>query len=461
MSGGKLTAISCAMLSLTFVALGQFEAADPGPRGAPLGVGLPVAGLSTDQTRYFGAAAMEFANPQDVSQGLGPTFNGNFCATCHSQPAEGGTSPSLKAFPFVGDNPQVALADADGATNQVPFFVKADGPVREARFKYFLNQDGSVNDQAPDGSVHDLFTIAGRQDAPGCTMPQAPFRQMGDLHNLSLRIPTPLFGAGLIESIDEDTILANMGVSAELKAKLEIGGVPNRSGNDASITRFGWKAQNKSLLMFAGEAYNVEIGETNELMPNERGYPPNPIPQSCLFNSQPEDSTNILPATNDPIGSSSDIEQFVIFMRFLDQPKPACTGTECSAEVQKGQSLFSTIGCNLCHTPSMTTSQSSFIPAQLQNVQANLFSDLLVHHMGTGLADDITQGQAGPDQFRTAPLWGIGQRVFFLHDGRTSDLNEAIRQHRSPGSEANQVTRNFEQLTETQKQDLLDFLRSL
>jgi len=120
-----------------------------------------------------------------------------------------------------------------------------------------------------------------------------------------------------------------------------------------------------------------------------------------------------------------------------------------------------TSGCNLCHTPTLKTAHSSFNPG-LDQVDANLFSDLLVHHMGTNLADGVSQGGAGPDQFRTAPLWGVGQRIFFLHDGRTTDLLDAIRQHSSQGSEANGVIHQFNNaLTDRQKQDLLNFLRSL
>jgi CxxC motif-containing protein (DUF1111 family) len=107
----------------------------------------------------------------------------------------------------------------------------------------------------------------------------------------------------------------------------------------------------------------------------------------------------------------------------------------------------------------MKTGTSS-LPA-LSNVNANLFSDLLVHNMGRGLADGISQGGAGPDEFRTAPLWGVGQRLFFLHDGRTSDLLRAIEMHQSFGSEANTVIRMFNGLSETEKQDILNFLRSL
>jgi CxxC motif-containing protein (DUF1111 family) len=260
----------------------------------------------------------------------------------------------------------------------------------------------------------------------------------------------------LIENIDENTLLANLGASAS--PQLGIHGVFNRSGNDGSITRFGWKAQNKSLLMFAGEAYNVEMGITNELFPDERGYPPNQIPTSCLLNPTPED-----PTVFDPSVGLSDVAQFTVFMRFLDQPVPACgtgTGIDCT-QAALGKMVFVKIGCANCHTPSLTTTTSEFAPAGLSGVQANLFSDLALHHMGTRLADGVTQGNAGPDMFRTSPLWGVGQRVFFLHDGRTSNMVQAILEHESSGSESNRVVENFERLSLTDKQNLILFLRSL
>jgi CxxC motif-containing protein (DUF1111 family) len=113
----------------------------------------------------------------------------------------------------------------------------------------------------------------------------------------------------------------------------------------------------------------------------------------------------------------------------------------------------------MCHTPSLTTADSD-LPG-LANQPANLYSDLLVHNMGTGLADGVSQGNAGPDEFRTAPLWGLGQRLFLLHDGRTGDLRAAIQAHSSVHSEANAVISNYNQLTNKQQQDLLNFLRSL
>ena len=153
--------------------------------------------------------------------------------------------------------------------------------------------------------------------------------------------------------------------------------------------------------------------------------------------------------------------RFAMFMKFLDQPKPGPS----SSSTQNGSLLFQQIGCALCHTPSFKTGSSSV--AALSNVQVNLFSDLLLHHMGPNLADDIVQGQAQGDEFRTAPLWGLGQRLFFLHDGRTKNLVNAILYHASNSngrfsdSEANGVVNNYKRLSEQDQQDLLNFLRSL
>jgi CxxC motif-containing protein (DUF1111 family) len=476
-----LLSLLAVLLFFTLMNLGmnleaQFVARDPGPRGGKVGAGQPISGLSATQMGFFENGLQRFLEvdsvggtlPGETGLGLGPSFNSNQCASCHSQPATGGSSPSLTAFPFIGPNPQVAVASLDGATNTVPFFISEDGPVREARFKYFLGPSG-LSGGSRDGGVHDLFTIQGRVDATNvvgtsgqpqtCGLAQPDFQQMGRLNNLSYRIPTPVFGAGLIENIAESTIDANIASNSALKQALGISGHPNRNPNDGTISRFGWKAQNKSLQLFAGEAYSVEIGVSNEIFPSERGYAPVQPPAECLFNPTPEDGTNMQDTGNYP-AVPSDVVQFANFMRYLDQPAPACEGSACSPSIQNGHNLFISVGCALCHTPTMKTTVGYF-GKSLTNTNANLYSDLLVHHMGPGLADDIIQGNAGPDEFRTAPLWGVGQRVFFLHDGRTQDLVEAIRQHASSGSEANGVVSRFNRLSENEKQDILNFLRSL
>jgi CxxC motif-containing protein (DUF1111 family) len=273
------------------------------------------------------------------------------------------------------------------------------------------------------------------------------------LGDLIFRIPTPVFGGGLIEAIPDSTILANLNSNQQQKHNLGIGGRTNNSGNDGTITRFGWKAQNKSLEIFSGEAYNVEVGVTNELFNTERDQT-----ASCQFNTTPEDATNF---DSDGTSMASDVLTFTMFMRFLDQPQPG----QGSPSTQHGGQLFNSLGCALCHTQTLQTGQSSV--AGLSNVQANLYSDLLIHHMGPSLADNVSQGAAGGDEFRTAPLWGLGQRIFFLHDGRTSDLVQTIQAHASSGnrtyqsSEANGVVSNYNHLSGSDQQDLLNFLRSL
>jgi CxxC motif-containing protein (DUF1111 family) len=446
------------------------EPTDPGVRRAATDNGTPepLAGLGQDELNFFqdGMARFSFIEVvsggsalQGTGNGLGPRFNSNQCASCHVQPNVGGSSPP--------QNPLLAIAVTDGATNVVPWFNAPNGPIREARFV----QSNGVKD----GGVHNLFVVTGRADAGACNIAQPSFLPAGDPatgqggnRNIVFRIPTPIFGAGLIEAIPDSAILANAKANATTKnqagvqghANAILGGNTNLSANDGTITRFGWKAQNKSLLMFAGEAYNVEMGISNQLFPQERDETP-----SCrTYSTTPEDTDNMpTTVTANAMGVLSDIEAFANFMRMLAPPAPA----RATASSLNGRAQFVSTGCALCHTPSFTTGRgistgSSTNPSPaLSNQPVNLFSDLLVHHMGQGLADGITQGAAGPDEFRTAPLWGVGQRVFFLHDGRTRDLLAAIQAHDSQGSEANAVIQRFNSLTAGQQQDVLNFLRSL
>ena len=432
---------------------------DPGVRGGAPAAGGALPGLTSDEAAFFEDGLARFQDVEVVTggtnNGLGPRFNSNQCSSCHLQPAVGGTSPAM--------NPLIAIATLNGAKNVVPWFIVNNGPIREARFR--RNPNGT-----PDGGVHAIFVITGRTDAPGCNISQPdflpagnPLTGQGGNRNIIFRIPTPLFGAGLIEAIPDTAILANMKADAPLKARLGIYGHPNaiisgttnRSANDGTITRFGWKAQNKSLLLFASEAYNVEMGVTNQLFPQERDETP-----GCVFNATPEDTLNFTANPNTAV--LSDIEAFADFMRMLAPPTPAPD----TPSIVNGRAIFNTIGCAACHTPALKTgkiaSGGPAIPsAALSNQTVNLFSDLLLHHMGKGLADGITQGTAGPDEFRTAPLWGVGQRIFFLHDGRTTSLVDAIEAHRSHGSEANQVIKRFNGLSTPEQQDVINFLRSL
>jgi hypothetical protein len=425
-------------------------ARDPGVRAGAPGAGAALPGLSGQQNEYFVAGKEDFEEAEEVDEGMGPRMNLDSCGGCHSQPSIGGSSPAV--------NPQVLFANQAGGTDTVPSFIKLDGPVREARF--INNRDGSA-----DGGVHALFTVTGRPGAVGCTISQPDFAAEMGRRNVIFRIPTPVFGAGLIEMIPDSALLANRASNASAKSSLGIRGRPNfhvsgravtgqtnANGNDGTIARFGWKAQNKSLLLFSGEAYNVEMGITNELFQTEREEN-----LACQFAGHPNSITNTDAAT--AVGVMSSIEKFSFFMRLLAPPVPSIDTPGGAPSIASGRAVFNSVGCAFCHTPSFRTGNSRVLA--LANQDVNLFSDLLTHDMGVGLSDGVGQGEAGPRDFRTAPLWGLGQRIFFLHDGRTSDLITAIKAHQSSGSEANTVVARFLNLTETQKQDLLNFLRSL
>jgi CxxC motif-containing protein (DUF1111 family) len=426
---------------------GMPQVHDPGVRGGSPGAGGPLPGLDSAELAFFTAAANRFQEIDSVSgtisgqtgSGLGPRFNSNSCSSCHAQPAVGGTGPAV--------NPQIAVARLAGAHNTIPSFITLNGPVREARF--IKNPNGTA-----DGGVHDLFVITGRSDAPGCNIAQPNFAAALAANNVIFRIPTPLFGAGLVEGVSDLGLENALAENSFLKQQLGITGQFNHSGNDGTITRFGWKAQNKSVLMFAGEAYNVEQGVTNELFPNERETDP-----SCQFNGTPEDTTNLTNMFNSGSQASdfsSDIVNFAAFARLSAAPTPVSPMSPVAAH---GQQVFANIGCQACHALQLTTAKSAYTGQS--NVTFSPLSDFALHDMGFGLADNISQGGADGQQFRTAPLWGIGQRIFFLHDGRTKDLVEAIGDHASAGSEANAVINNFELLSPTDKQALLVYLRSL
>jgi len=424
------------LFAITLFSVGIMQAqTDPGPRGGAASAGDPLAGLTTAQLSVFSHGLDQFQEDEDVpNNGLGPRFNSNSCSSCHSQPAIGGTSPA--------SNPLFVFANSQ---NQIPVFITSNGPVREVRF--IRKADGT-----PDGGVHDLFTIGGRSDQPGgCNPVQENFSNTA---NLSFRIPTPTFGLGLVEAIPDTTLVQNLAQNTAGKAALGIAGRLNRNGNDGTITRFGWKGQNKSLLLFSGEAYNVEMGITNLLFDTERDETPNCSPLPPVNNS-----FNVGGFVDENV--FDDITNFANFMRFLAPPTPGPS----SNTVVQGSNQFVNIGCANCHTTTLQTGASNF--AALANQTIHPYSDFAIHHMGPGLADQVSQGLAGGDEFRTAPLWGLGQRLFFLHDGRATNLLQAIAAHSSaanatfPASEGNAVVARFNALTASDRQAVLTFLRSL
>jgi len=512
----KLVSVSLllAALLITHAAFSQ-EAIDPGVQAANRGTGVGLASLSASDGSldFFNNGLVRFQDiegvndaPANPNVGLGPRFNFNQCAGCHSQPSIGGTGPAANPqFAGIGTcNGVASLSESNvttiatnsqlpavtpaqkgviacNSTNTTPAFITANGPTREARFPFFFNANGTANTANPNGGVEDLFTVSGRPDGgQNCSLSQPSFATAAADNNLIFRIPTPVFGAGLVENLDDSTLLNDQ--ANNLNNNFGITGTFNHNGNDGTISRFGWKAQNKSLELFAGEAYNVEMGITNEIFMTDRPLPGEDgngatgqtgLPASCLNlggNGYPEDATNFTAtpgsdqfATNASI--PSDIIMFALFMRFLAPPNPGgvvLNGTAVpAATISAGQALFSSIGCSTCHNPTSGNTQASNFTASLANAPVKAFSDFEIHDMGTGLADNVSQGGAGGNQFRTAPLWGVGQRIFLLHDGRTTNIVTAIEDHSSSGSEANTVINNFNALSATQQQEVVDFVRSL
>jgi CxxC motif-containing protein (DUF1111 family) len=326
--------IACLVIT-TVSALAAQAAKDPGVRGGKPGAGGIVNGMGSDGNALFAFLTSEFTQLHSVTgtlgnetgNGLGPGYNANSCGICHAFPAIGGSSPAV--------NPQIAQATLDGARNTIPSFLAHNGPVREVRF--VRNPDGT-----PDGSVHNLFTIKGRVDAPGCNSIQQPdFAGNLAAGNVIFRIPTPMFGAGMIENISEATMLANKTANQLLKLALGISGRENRNGNDGTITRFGWKAQNKSLTMFSGEAYNVEMGVTNDLFQTKWNMTPD-----CNFNTQPED--HVVYGSDLPDGGgTSGMQHFATFGRLLAPPTPA----PATMSTMRGNTTFVAIGCGSVTRP--------------------------------------------------------------------------------------------------------------
>jgi CxxC motif-containing protein (DUF1111 family) len=442
----KIAALALLLACGATAVLAQSLAVDPGVRGGAAGAGGTIAGMTTNQTTDFSGFKGIFTETNNVPTtfGLGPGFDSNSCGSCHAFPAAGGSSPKT--------NPLFNVYQLKGATNTMPFFETTTGPVVVARTPF--QSDGVT----PDGHVNQLFTIAGRSDANTCAPTQPNFTALSAANNLIFRQTTPTYGGGLIEIVQNADIVANQHANSSQKQTLGITGHPNIA-SDGTIMRFGWKAQQRSLVSFSGEAYNIDEGVTNELSPNEINQT-----KGCMFHMYPEDHTN----WDNSFGGSPPSDQFpsdtsmqANFMRFLAAPVPVPP----TPDTTNGQTQFNTIGCVLCHTQSFTTPTSSV--AALSKVTFNAFTDLLVHHMGPCLADNITQGTAKGDEFRTAPLWGVGQRVFFMHDGRTPDIVQAIEDHFCAGnqtfaaSEANAVITSFNALSQTNQQAIVDFLRSL
>jgi CxxC motif-containing protein (DUF1111 family) len=365
-------------------------------------VGGPLPGITAVEFSEFRLGLEDFTEVESADEGLGPAFNGTSCAVCHNVPAIGGAGIILEL--------RAGYRDASGGHTG-------------------LNAAG-------DTLIHLLSTPS---HACQVQMPD-------DVTVIARRAPIPLFGAGLVEAIPDEQLLA-----LEDPVDRDRDGVSGRAAivTDAAtgarrVGRFGWKAQHATLLAFGADAYRNEMGITNDLFPRESAFGVSPEQMRlCDPFPDPEDRRN-------PRTGRRGIDNFEAFMKLLAPPSRG-TITDAAAT---GDRIFTAVGCATCHVPRLTTGASSHPAFNRRNV--DLFSDLLLHDVGTG--DGIAQASAEPGEIRTPALWGLRLRRPLLHDGSAVTLVEAIARH---AGEAELSRRTFERLTPDERERLLAFLRSL
>jgi CxxC motif-containing protein (DUF1111 family) len=379
-----------------------FTAALIGAQTRTIGPGGPLTGLTPAEFEEFRLGLDDFLEVEASEEGLGPAFNGASCAVCHNVPAIGGS-----------------------------------GTIAELRAgKLNANGEFETLDESGETLFH-LFSVPGHSCQPLVPAEATVFAR---------RVSIPLFGAGLVEAIADDTLRAledpndrnGDGVSGRAAVVVDVATGERRVG------RFGWKAQHATLLSFGADAYRNEMGITNDLFPHEAAYGVTADRmQLCDRFSDPEDVA-------DPRTRRRGIDNFASFMRFLAPVEPSITNDR----TRVGEQVFAAIGCSTCHVPVLTTAPSS--NPLFDRKAVRLFSDLLLHDIGTG--DGIKQEAAEPNEIRTPALWGLRLRRPLLHDGTAGTIEAAILRH---SREAELARRGVDRLSESDRAALIAFLGAL
>jgi CxxC motif-containing protein (DUF1111 family) len=367
-----------------------------------VGFGVPFPGLARVELADYQAGLAQFELVETPQTGLGPIYNNVSCVACHSNPVPGGSSHT-----------------------------------RATRFGRTTN--GVFDPLIPlGGSLLHQFAVA--PELQEVIPPQA--------NTIAQRETPPLFGMGLIDAIPDSEML-------QLAARPSVDGVSGRAAmvgdgvsGQTAVGKFGWKAQISSLVGFAANAEVNELGITNEFYPNENAPNGNTALLEAYEAANPviEPNDQVNPAT-----STTSVQRVSQFMRFTAPPPPV----PLTASAGAGQSVFQQTGCAICHVPTLVTGQSA--SPTLSNKQVPLYSDLLLHDMGS-LGDGIAQGDASPTEMRTAPLWGLRASAPYLHDGRAPTIDAAIREH---AGEAAASVQRYLKLSPVQVRQLLDFLNSI
>ncbi|MGH2575631.1 MAG: di-heme oxidoredictase family protein [Ignavibacteria bacterium] len=369
----------------------------------------PIDGLTQAQLQIFFRGDEAFSNKFAFNNGLGPIFNQSACFNCHVKDGRSHPSVNLKRF-------QKNLGN---------------------------------------GQFLPLYELGGPQLQDKCIPSYQAEVIPSEANAISVRGGPIVTGLGLIEAIPDATILSYAdpfdtnqdgisGKSQFIEAP-DFLGLPPGPYNGKYLGRFGRKAGSINLLQQTVTAYSQDIGITSDWIIAENYNP-------------------LVGGFNDPVPdpevSSNTVNDVVFYLKTL---KPPPRRNQNDLRVIAGETIFNNIGCNKCHIPQMQTGFSPIEPLSYKAV--NLFSDMLLHDVGQELADNFIEGEARESEWRTTPLWGLGLASsvtggtpFYMHDGRTSDLREAIRLH---GGEAEMIKQAFLNLTPTEKDNLIAFLLSL
>jgi len=366
----------------------------------------PVPGLTAAEMAAFTRGDAEFGRNFAPSSGLGPIFNNVSCISCHSGDGRGRLENALQRIGSIDDDMLRHLGGPQIQDKAIP---------------------GAEAERLPSGAV------------------------------VSLRLPPPVFGVGLIEAIPESAILAladpsdadgdgisgraHMVASPDFVPESELGG-----GTGPRLGRFGRKAQVSSLMQQVLEAYLQDIGITSDFLPVENRNP---------LSSVPVEAADHAP---DPEVSAATVQATVFYIRTL---APSAAGA-MTPRREEGRTLFGSAGCVDCHVPTLRTADHPV--RALAHRDVTLYSDLLLHDMGDALADNRPDGDASGREWRTTPLWGLrlmrqflNGDAFLLHDGRARSVEEAILMH---GGEAQRARDAFAALSPAQRAALLDFVES-
>ena len=409
----------------------------------PHAFSLPIPGISREDRRAFSVGNSFFRDNWVVApasaagrDGLGPLFNANSCSACH--PDDGRGRPPLSAGELgLGAVLFLSPRDADGAPHPVYGAQIQDQAIPGVVPEAALALDERIErGRYADGSAYELVRLVPRLERPA-------YGPLGELR-VSLRIGPQLIGGGLIEAVDDATILALADPDDR-----DGDGISGRahivSSSEPRVGRFGWKASQPTLDAQVTAALAADMGITNPAHPGE-------IPTAA----QAIDA----PSGGEPEADAHKVARIAHYCRVLAVPAQRGVGMP---EVERGRALFADAGCAKCHVPTLRTGDSSPI-GLLRGVEFHAFTDLLLHDMGEGLADDRRDGDANGREWRTPPLWGIGLietvngHTRLLHDGRARSIEEAVLWH---SGEAQGARDRFAAMSAADRAALLAFLKSL